>query len=206
MKKFICTIPLQVNQRELEKVVYDAVDNPKLVYGEAVSFPIVPVINGYVNDGEKIELLVLKQKAEGTDLNYEAFQKQVSQLCDKRGIIYEIKIIEIIFDETSGTHLKTFLSLIEHIGENDDLYACMTYGTKLIPIVEMMALNYAVRNVRHVHVGCIVYGQKSWERNINVIYDITSLFVMDEVVHDIAAMKMEHPLKYIQDILYFTEE
>ena len=89
MKKFICTIPLQVNQRELEKVVYDAVDNPKLVYGEAVSFPIVPVINGYVNDGEKIELLVLKQKAEGTDLNYEAFQKQVSQLCDKRGIIYE---------------------------------------------------------------------------------------------------------------------
>ena len=70
MKKFICTIPLQVNQRELEKVVYDAVDNPKLVYGEAVSFPIVPVINGYVNDGEKIELLVLKQKAEGTDLNY----------------------------------------------------------------------------------------------------------------------------------------
>ena len=51
MKKFICTIPLQVNQRELEKVVYDAVDNPKLVYGEAVSFPIVPVITGFKAEG-----------------------------------------------------------------------------------------------------------------------------------------------------------
>ena len=63
MKKFICTIPLQINNRALEKVVYDAMDNKKLEYQEAVSFPIIPVINGYVNDGEEIELLVLKQKA-----------------------------------------------------------------------------------------------------------------------------------------------
>lgn len=206
MKKFICTIPLQVNNRELEKVVYDAMDNKKLKYDEAVSFPIIPVINGYVKDGEKIELLVLKQKAEGTDSNFTAFQEQVAQLCDKRNIVFEIKIINIIFDETSGTHLKTFLSLIEQIQEKDDLYACMTYGTKPIPIVEMMVLNYASRNLRQVHVGCIVYGQKSWEKKTNVIYDITSLFVMDEVVHEIASMNMRDPLKYIKDIMSFTEE
>lgn len=206
MKKFICTIPLQVNNRELEKVVYEAIDNKRLVYEEAVSFPIIPVINGYVKDGEKIALLVLKQKAEGTDSNFEAFQEQVAEVCDKKDIAFEIKVIDIIFDETSGTHLKTFLSLIEHIQPKDDLYACMTYGTKPIPIVEIMALNYASRNVRQVHVGCIVYGQKSWERNTNVIYDITSLFVMDEVVHEIASMKMKNPLQYIRDIMNYTED
>lgn len=206
MKKFICTIPLQINNRALEKVIYDAMDNKKLEYQEAVSFPIIPVINGYVNDGEEIELLVLKQKAEGTDLNFEAFKEQIAHLCDKRDIAFEIKIIDIVFDETSGTHLRTFLSLIEQIKEKDDLYACMTYGTKPIPIVEMMALNFASRNVRQVHVGCIVYGQKSWEKNTNVIYDITSLFVMDEVVHEIASMKIKNPLKYIEDIMSFTEE
>ena len=30
-------------------------------------------------------------------------------------------MIDIIFDETSGTHLKTFLSLIEHIQPKDDM-------------------------------------------------------------------------------------
>lgn len=181
-------------------------DNKKLEYQEAVSFPIIPVINGYVDEGETIELLVLKQAGEGTDPNYAALQEQVSQLCEQKNITCSYKIIDIVFDETSGTHLKTFLSLIENIKEKDDLYACMTYGTKPIPIVEMMALNYAYRNVRQVHVGCIVYGQKSWEKNTHVIYDITSLFVMDEVVHEIASMKLNDPLGYIKDIMSFSEE
>ena len=166
MKKFICTIPLQVNNRELEKVVYDAMDNKKLKYDEAVSFPIIPVINGYVKDGEKIELLVLKQKAEGTDSNFTAFQEQVAQLCDKRNIVFEIKIINIIFDETSGTHLKTFLSLIEQIQEKDDLYACMTYGTKPIPIVEMMALNYIETEIGNFVLDVLYTDRKAGKRRL----------------------------------------
>lgn len=206
MKKFICTIPLQTNNKSLEKVVYDAVDNSRLEYKEPVSFPIIPVINGYVKDGETIELFVLKQAGEGTESNYVALKEQVAKLCDSRKIKYTFKIIDIIFDETAATHLKTFMTLIENIQEKDDLYACMTYGTKPIPIVEMMALNYAYRNVRQVHVGCIVYGQKSWEKKINVIYDITSLFTMDEVVHEIASLKMRDPLGYIKDIMSYSEE
>lgn len=206
MKKFICTIPLQHSNRSLDRVLYSAMDNQRLNYQEKISFPIISVINGYVKEGEEIQLLVLKQAAEGTDVNYETFEQQVSFLCQNKHISYSIKTIDIVFDETSGTHLKTFMSLIENIEEKDDLYACITYGTKPIPIVEMMALNYAKRNVRQVRVGCIVYGQKSWRDNTHVIYDITSLFAMDEVVHEIASRNIPEPLEYIKAIMSFSEE
>ena len=202
MKKIICTIPLQISDRALEKVVYDVLDNKKLEYKGAVSFPIISVINGYVEKGEKIEILVLQQAAEGTDSNYIDFQKQVSRLCNRKNIKCMYKVIDIVFDESSGTHLKTFLALIENIEEKDDLYACMTYGTKPIPIVEMMALNYAYRNLRQVHVGCIVYGQKSWKKNTHVIYDITSLFVMDEVVHEFTNYIAVNDCYNLDDVIY----
>ena len=170
MKKFITTSPLQ---ETLSCVEYVAVDNEALDLGRETCFPVIPLLNAYVEEGEKIKLIVIK--------------------------------IDMEYDECINEHLKNFEHLIEQIEDEDELYACMSYGTKAVPIIEMMALNYAHRAKFNTHIACIVYGATVFDKEAKItdakIYDMTPLFYMDEIVRKVADMDVEDPLGTIQQIL-----
>ena len=210
MKTFICTISLQTKTQDgyrgLGKSVYEAKDNQRLAYEKEISFPILSVINGYAEEGERIKLLVLKQMGEGTHDNYGLFKEQLENLCQEKHITYEENVIGISFDETAETHLKSFMDIIEHIYDEEELYACLTYGTKPIPIIQMMALNFAYRSLKGVTIECIVYGQKVWSENKTYIYDITGLFSMDEIVHQNSRLPIRDPKQHIRNVLKLLED
>lgn len=210
MKTFISTISLQTkrdgNYVGLSKSIYEARDNEKLSYEREISFPILSAINGYVNIGETIKILVLKQLGEGTHDNYDIFKEQLDDLCKEKNITYQEEVIGIVFDETAATHLRSFMNIIEKINDGDILYACLTYGTKPIPVVQMMALNFAYRSLTGVQIGCIVYGQKVWSENKTYIFDITSLFSMDEIVHTNANLHISDPKQHIRNVLEVLDD
>jgi len=89
------------------------------------------------------------------------------------------------------------------IGDNEEIYACITYGTKPTPIIETMALNYAIKLKKNVTVGCIVYGRYMHidDNDNNGIYDTTALFRMDSIVNKLAEKKAKHPEKAIRLML-----
>lgn len=83
MKKFLTRIPLQA-AGNLKRMNYVAMDNEKLQMEEAVSFPILTAINGYVQDGEAFEVLAVVADSEAEEHNYQVLCEQIEELFGKK--------------------------------------------------------------------------------------------------------------------------
>ncbi len=183
MKKFITFIPRQPEGR-LSIQKYEAVDNQKLDYKET-RFPIIPVINGYAEKGEKIKVIAVCEEYQNSEHNLEYLKAELEEL-KNGGIDIELNIQKIPYDDSVQTQLTTFQKLISVMEDDDDIYACITYGGKPIPIVEVMAIRYALRAKNDTMVRCVVYGQFDHDKNRAVIYDVTALVQMDDIVRSLA--------------------
>ena len=205
MKKFITTSPFQPKGR-LEKGFYQAADNQKLHYEKPTRFPIIPVIHGYAETGEQIEVLVILSDYENAKYNLTLLEEELNALCTEKNISYTLKTLEIPYDNTLDTQLALFQKLIDCTADNDTLYACITYGAKPMPMVITMGLNYAHRVHQNVSIDCIVYGAKDFNTNTMQIYDITSLLYMDEIVRLMAEQKTPDPAGKIKKMLAWEDD
>ena len=201
MKKFIMCCPLQ-GKFDLNETLYKPIENEKLKYKET-RFPVIPLINGYVECGEKICLLLIRTKREATERNKCFLEQELDILKKEKNI--DVELCEIFTDDSEDikTQLKLFIDIISKISDGDELYACMTYGTKPTPIIEMMALNYGYRALNNISIGAIVYGLYHHEKDMDYgeIFDITALFYMDEMVNKIAAMGVEDPETLLKEFM-----
>lgn len=207
MKKFIMTSPYQPAPnpekkiRGLEKGIYTAADNQLLAYDTPTSFPIISTINGYAEEGEQIEVITIVSEYENAEYNYGLLKEELDNLSKKKGFSYTLKEVRIPYNNAIDTELELFGKLIDCTADGDTLYACITYGSKPFPLIQIMALNYAYRIRKNVSIGCIVYGAKDHNNGNMAIYDITSLLYIDEAVHLMAEQKVENPTKLIKNLL-----
>jgi hypothetical protein len=209
-KTFICIIPFQgknskTGEDMLKPVVYTPSGNSRLEYGET-RFPIVPVINGYAESGDKIRVIAIVTDGDNFRYNYETyFVPEITALAEKNDYDFAgIEAVNTPDSEDIETQLALFADLIRTIGEDEELSACITYGTKPTPIVQFIALNYAYKLKSGASIGCIAYGRflhNDDGRGLGVIYDQTALFYMDSIVNKLAEMKAPHPEKVIRAML-----
>ena len=94
--------------------------------------------------------------------------------------------------------LDLFQKMIDCIDENDKIYMCVTFGSKPLSIVQMMAVNYAYRVFKNIRIGAIVYGKFDHNSKKSVIFDETSLFYMDEIVRTLAQNGVKNPKEIIK--------
>lgn len=200
MKKFIMTSPYQLKDR-LEKGLYKAADNQTLAYDTPTSFPIIAAINGYVEKGEDIELITIVSDYENAEYNYGLLKEEIEALSQKKGFRYTLKEVRVPYNNAIDTELELFGKLIDCTEDGDTLYACITYGSKPFPLIQIMALNYAYRIRKNVSIGCIVYGAKDHNNGNMEVYDITSLLYIDETVRLMAEQKVENPTDLIKNLL-----
>jgi hypothetical protein len=205
-KTFISVIPFQGKDREgndqLKPVLYKPSGNTRLVYGET-RFPIIPVINGYADAGDEIRIISVLTEGENFKHNYETyFKPEVSALVKNKGLSFdEIEVIHTPDSEGIDAQLQLFGDIISKIGDDEKIFACITYGTKPTPIVETLALNYAYKLKKNVSVGCIVYGRFMHGQPNGTIYDTTALFYMDSIVNKLADMKVKAPEAVIKAMI-----
>jgi hypothetical protein len=210
-KTFITTIPFQA-EGKLTEVRYEASGNTKLAYEKTTRFPIVPVIAGYAEKGDRIRVIAILTEGKNFRHNYDAyFVPEIEAVVSQGGYEFEgIETVSTPDDESIETQLKLFADIIAVIGDEEDIYACITFGTKPTPIVQTMALNYAYKLKKNASVGCIVYGRylhdPSAEEQVGTIYDTTALFYMDSIVNRLAEMKAPDPEKAIRLMLNLDGE
>lgn len=206
MKKFITAIPLQI-PGNLEKMHYHEVGNSKLEMPEGMltSFPIIPVITGYADVNEDIRILVIVEDGDNARYNLKLFKKEIANLIETKGITCSrgVECIEIEANQEVGTQVENFQKIIEVMEEDDEIHACITYGTKAQTLALKLAIQYGYRIKRNASISCIVYGQidrneKPWKA---YIYDETALMQLDEIVRLLAETKVEHPEEAIKSIL-----
>ena len=207
MKKFFSVIPMQVTN-QLKSYVYRAVDNEKLGMEEAIRFPILAAISGYAQPGEEIRVIALSSDNDACRANCREFCREVEAMCSRRGILLPrgVELLFVAEEESVASQVQSFEKLLPFMEDDDELFACMTYGTKPMSQVLMMAIQYAYRIKKNTIISCIVYGKierpskdrSSWEA---YVYDMTALVQMDEIVRVLADRGVENPGAIISHIL-----
>lgn len=209
MKKFIFTVPRQKSEN-LYKAVYKSANSNKLESSISTCFPIIPVIDSYCGDNETVEIVALieVQKDNIRDAddifegNYRLFWEELNEICYDKGLACSVKKIIIPFNDDLETDLATYYSLIKEIEDNDTIFADITYGSNLIPIIEMMALGFCTKNKNNVMVECLCYGEKDPETNEKRLFDVTSLFYLNEISDMLSKTNISNPEDFIKKVIF----
>ena len=209
MKKFITYVSMQPRQG-LSKVKYIPVDNEDIKSDIQTFFPVSVLIESYAGEGEDISVIcIMEEDNEDIRINYESLKNEIMAICSPKRVTADFIPVFTDKQEDASSHLKLFGDLINYISDNDEIYACCTYGTKPIPVLEMMAINYGYRVRDNVSVKTIVYGKvdrENGEVKGAYLYDITSLFYMNQLVNTLAEQKVKDPDKMMKSILGLGEE
>ena len=208
-KRFITSAPRQRIQRpdSGEIIPYEAVDNDKLYHPESGSYPVMNLLHAYVEAGDQVEILVITADYDFCHENYRIIEQEALALCqEKRATSVQVTKIPVEFSEHSENHLDIFRKLIAHIQENDRLYACITYGSKPTPLLQIMALNYGYRTFKNVCIEAIVYGEMDHKSGRKRIFDVTALFLMDQIINELSQHKHHNVLSVIENLLSDTED
>lgn len=188
MKKFIC---YSSRQERLDPYSYQAVDNPKLHYGEpgapakAVEFPVIPLLNGYAESNEEVELVIFTEEYGYSKRNCDLLCRRALDLCAEKNIKLRNNaptVVPIPYEDGIDAQLNGFQTIIDHIDDEDEIYACITYSSKPGEVVEMMALRYARQVKKNTSIECVVYGSVDFKKHEAWIYDETALLQLDDIL------------------------
>ncbi|MBP3267418.1 MAG: TM1812 family CRISPR-associated protein [Ruminococcus sp.] len=205
MKKFICVSPFQPAGR-LGSGIYFPANSDRLRYDKEISFPIIPVINGYTDNGEEIIVITVVTEHPDTLANYETMKKAVDELAKEKDLKINYKEIKVAYDSNLEVQLGIFTQLIDMISDNDKIYCDITFGTKVMNQILTMSVNYGYRVRKDVMVGCMVYGEKEHNTGLMKIYDITSLIFLDEIVRLMAEKGVGDPTDAIKMLMDWGDE
>ena len=204
MKKFITFVSMQP-KNSLLKVNYIPVDNEDIVDNVQVYFPISVLVQSYAESDETVSLVcIMESDNDDIRTNYETLKDEMQTICKTKNVNIEFLPVYTDKKENAASHLKVFRELIEIINDGDEIYACCTYGTKSIPVLEMMALNYAYRVRDNVSIKSIAYGKVDRDKGEVLsahLYDITSLFYMNQLVNTLAEQKVKDPDRVMKSLL-----
>lgn len=204
MKKFFTNVA-QAMPGRMKSFVYEPVGNDRLRLDQEISYPILSVIHGYADAGEEIRLIAVETLEGGGAYNLERLREQLAELCDRDGIICPagVETIPPADGEQVINHVSTFRRLIDLTEDGDELFACVTYGTKPASMALLTAMRYAYRIRKNTSVPCVVYGhiQRIGETQKAYVCDETALVQVDEMVRLLADSGVRDPQAALNAIL-----
>lgn len=206
MKVFITFSPRQ-GEGKLHISEYVPQGNDRLLYPQGTRFPIVPVINGYTDPGETIRVIALCQDYPDCHRNLNYLQQELEELFARKNLISGnaegslFHKITIADDNAVSTQIDIFQKMIDILEDGDDIHACITYGNKPVPMVELMALRYARQLKKDVYVSCVVYGEFGWSGAPCKIYDETALVHLDDIIRVLAQSGLPNPGETLKQII-----
>ena len=200
MKKFITTITLQHQGAEKHEYIQEGVDTPRIM----TAFPILQKVKDVVSAGEQVIFVPLVVGSPEESRNYREFELELQALAEEVGFRYALNPICKENNEKVESMIRLFSDIISQVADGDQLYACVTYGTKPMATLTTMALHYAYRIKKQVSVEAVIYGLKNWgvtQEPICSLYDTTALFYIDCLIDRIADMQVADPENALRSLL-----
>ena len=176
LKTYITTVPLQ---GKLDPMLYqrERADAPT-----ATCFPIVQVIRDTLEPGDTVRLLAIRQENADTARNYQRLLEELAQL----GITEEqVEPVPLPEDQRPETLIGLCRDLVDALPQVTRVYACITYGSKSIPVVTLTALTCAEATHTELEVGGVYYGEVRRENGKVVgarLYEMSALYQLAGLV------------------------
>ena len=176
LKTYITTVPLQ---GKLNPMLYQ---RERAEAPTATCFPIVQVMRDTLEPGDMVRLLAIRQENADTARNYQRLLEELAQL----GIAKEqVEPVPLPEDQRPETLIGLCRDLVDALPQVTRVYACITYGSKSIPVVTLTALSCAEATHTELEVGGVYYGEVKRENGKVVgarLYEMAALYQLAGLV------------------------
>lgn len=176
LKTYITTVPLQ---GKLDPMLYQ---RERAEAPTATCFPIVQVIRDTLEPGDTVRLLAIRQENADTARNYQRLLEELALL----GIAKEqVEPVPLPEDQRPETLIGLCRDLVDALPQVTRVYACITYGSKSIPVVTLTALSCAEATHTELEVGGVYYGEVKRENGKVVgarLYEMSALYQLAGLV------------------------
>ena len=176
LKTYITTVPLQ---GKLDPMLYQ---RDHAAPPTATCFPIVQVMRDTLEPGDTVRLLAIRQENADTARNYQRLLEELAQL----GIAEaQVELVHLPEDQRPETLIGLCRDLVDALPQVTRVYACITYGSKSIPVVTLTALSCAEATHTELEVGGVYYGEVKRENGKVVgarLYEMSALYQLAGLV------------------------
>ena len=176
LKTYITTVPLQ---GKLDPMLYQ---RERAEAPPATCFPIVQVMRDTLEPGDTVRLLAIRQENADTARNYQRLLEELAQL----GIAEaQVELVPLPEDQRPETLIGLCRDLVDALPQVTRVYACITYGSKSIPVVTLTALSCAEATHTELEVGGVYYGEVKRENGKVVgarLYEMSALYQLAGLV------------------------
>ena len=176
LKTYITTVPLQ---GKLNPMLYQ---RERAEAPTATCFPIVQVIRDTLEPGDTVRLLAIRQENADTARNYQRLLEELAQLGIAEAQVEPVPLPE---DQRPETLIGLCRDLVDALPQVTRVYACITYGSKSIPVVTLTALSCAEATHTELEVGGVYYGEVKRENGKVVgarLYEMAALYQLAGLV------------------------
>ena len=176
LKTYITTVPLQ---GKLDPMLYQ---RERAEAPTATCFPIVQVIRDTLEPGDTVRLLAIRQENADTARNYQRLLEELAQLGITEDQVEPVPLPE---DQRPETLIGLCRELVDALPQVTRVYACITYGSKSIPVVTLTALTCAEATHTELEVGGVYYGEVRRENGKVVgarLYEMSALYQLAGLV------------------------
>lgn len=191
MKKYIFALP---NERAEKKRFCES--DVEL----ETAFPMLLPIRLTAEQGDTVNVtLIITENSEGTRSNFLTLMMELKKLAQETGFRYELTEIRITGEEAPRKQKRVFEALIETIGDDEEIFADITFGNKALPLVIFTALSYGYKLRRNTEIKTVFYAELEYDEP--KLHDISTLFHMESVIHSVSRSVPDEPLSIIKRIL-----
>jgi hypothetical protein len=201
MKQVISTIGINPPS----PVRYPVAGNALFEYEGEVVNPVNAVLARTMKKGETVKVVLLPTlDKKGVSLqNVDYFKRELDGINSSIGAEITYEAIETPYEPTKLTFEELFRSLIKCFEPGAHIIADMTYGMKPLPMILLLALNFA-ENFCGAAIDSITYGKVEFDRETRkpcdpMLYDITSLYFLQKLVSTIECDTAESAIKIFDE-------
>lgn len=176
LKTYITTVPLQ---GKLDPMLYQ---RERAEAPTATCFPIVQVMRDTLEPGDTVRLLAIRQENVDTARNYQRLLEELAQLGIAKA---QVELVHLPEDQRPETLIGLCRDLVDALPQVTRVYACITYGSKSIPVVTLTALSCAEATHTELEVGGVYYGEVKRENGKVVgarLYEMSALYQLAGLV------------------------
>jgi len=200
MKTVIVTMPM-FDVGKLQPVKYPVPGNRELEYDGEIAYPVNGVLARTLRQGEKVRLLFLVTTGgdkRGHDHVWR-FMEELDAINRNIGAAFSSETVEVPFEPTQREFDRLIRALIDKIGDEAEIIADFTYGSKPFPFILLCALNFA-EMFHHAAVQYLVYGKVDFVdgKPCNpALFDVTSIYFLQKLIARMDGRSPEQALKML---------
>lgn len=197
---YITSIPLQGKER-LWKKKYIPQDGINFDEDMETAFPIIPVMKKTMDPEVENKVIVVVMKSTDSKENLELFKEELQDIDVNPKCVTCVELEE---DSRYATGVSMFIQLAREIEDDSDVYACITYGTKIMSIVMTYVLSSIEYLKRNTVVKSVCYGHIDWENGEAKeakVWDVMGILQINELVRTIFEARFDNPLKALENLL-----